>query len=162
MGHPAPTLLRELPGESGAVIKEVVLMEASYWQVTSTLRLPAQHGLLELFCQIQLDNGTLLQHSQVMDLHEPMTSDFCTLSPLVDETPFCVCRELAAEQAVGPTSATPTDAGGEPVPVVLYVVVAMIALFVILIISLSLVVVLLYRRKCGHMQVATPTGENSV
>jgi hypothetical protein len=154
-----PVLLQEL---AGITVAEMWTMEDNSWRVTSTLLMTpaAQCRLLQLFCQIQLLNGTLLHHSQVMDLHNQMEADLCTQPLLVEDTLSCASPQLlTAEQALGPTSATPTGSEAEMLPVTLYVVVAIIAVFVVVIISLTLVVVLLYRRKCAHLEVVTQTGE---
>ena len=76
------------------------------------------------------------------------------LSSHVDETPPYAWPDLA-KRAVVTADATPTEAARESLPVALYVVLAIIVMFVMVIVSLSVVVVLLYRRKCGRMEVAT-------
>ena len=43
----------------------------------------------------------------------------------------------------------------------LYAVLAVIAVFVVAIITLSIIIVLLYRRKCGHQAVLSAAGEKS-
>lgn len=150
--------------------------------VASTLVVPpaARRNMLRLFCQIQAQDGTLLQPSQVMTLPSSIhaTSDLCT-SSLVDRTYSCAAREsadkapprappfhLAGKRAADKAlpSATPTDSVPQlPVapqsPVALYAVVATIALFVAVILSLTIVVVLLYRKKCGHVEVSSHMGE---
>lgn len=132
-------------------------------QVTSTLSLTLQMLTLQmqvathLFCQIELQDGTLLQPSQQLSLH----SQHPTLCPpllLVDTTHTCVGGQpIALDQAgATPSSATPTDAA---VPVALYSVVGVIVLFIVVIITLSIIVVVLYRKRMGHMELSSSVGE---
>lgn len=147
--------------------------------VASTLVLStaALLNLVQLFCQIQLQDGTVLQPSQVMNLSNPAPSARCT-SSLVDRTRSCAQPYPAARESAGKTphrttpphlaskraadevvpSATPPEMAAG-LPVGLYVVVGVIVLFVVVIISLTVVVVLLYRKKCGRVEVTSHVGE---
>ena len=132
-------------------------------QVTSTLSLTLQvltlqmQGTMQLFCQIELHDGILLQPSQHLSLHS-QHSTLCSPPILVDTTHTCVGGPpIALDQAgATPTSASPT---GAAVPVALYSVVGVIMLFIVVIITLSVIVVVLYRKRMGHMEISSPVGE---
>lgn len=134
-------------------------------QVLSTLSmaLPLERDLSQLFCQIQLDDGTLLQRSQALLLPTPSGLAPCDPASLVDMTPTCVGigdnlpqAAIAQDQglSMGTASATSTSPTPEVLPVGLYAVVAVIIMFVVIIISLTIIIVLLYRRKCGHTEIS--------
>lgn len=129
-------------------------------QVTSTLSLTLTlqgHVTTQLFCQIELHDGTLLQPSQHLSLHG-QHSTLCSPPLLIDTTPTCVGGQpIALDQAgTTPFSVTPTDAA---IPVALYSVVGVIVLFIVVIISLSIIVVVLYRKRVGHMEVSSLVGK---
>ena len=125
---------------------------------TLTVSLPLKEELHRLFCQIQLDDGTLLQHSQSLVLTNPSPSlEPCGPSSLVNTTHVCVTSHMAvAEDQVMMVT---TAADPEMMPVVFYAVVVVIIVFVLIIVTLSIIVVYLYRRKCGHSELSSPIGK---
>ena len=132
--------------------------------LTSTLSmpLPLDNNLHQLFCQIRLDDGTLmLPHSQPLLLSPLPTSEPCSPASLVNTTRTCVEHTAMAEDQVMfvTTTSAPSSAGEGMLSVAFYVVVSVIAVFALVIVSLTVVVVYLYRRKCGHIEAANPTGE---
>lgn len=64
---------------------------------------------------------------------------------------FVLGQGTGPPAADGPPSSGPTGAA-------LYAVVAVIVVFVVAIIALSVIIVFLYRRKCGHQELPTVSG----
>lgn len=153
VGRAAPVLLNGVDEPLGTNI------------VTSTLNvsLPLKEELHQLFCQIRLDDGTLLQHSQPLVLNSPTSLPLepCGPSSLVNTTHMCVYSSTAEAESQAMAVST-----GSPPPntmmlsATFYAVVVVIVVFVLMIITLSIIVVSLYRRKCGHSEVPRPIGKN--
>lgn len=135
--------------------------------VISTLSLPLSlhHHLRQIYCQIELYNGSLLQPSQIMVLDDrPLAKlELCTQKSLLAALGGSKCayyfmppgHRRAAKQLEPQRSTIPTEMLARP-PAALYAIVAIIVLFVIVIISLTIIVVLLYRKKCVQMEISSP------
>ena len=123
-----------------------------------TVDLPLKEELDRLFCQIRLDDGTLLQQSQPLVVVPPTSAVPCGPHSLVDTTRVCGDTSPLAQEQVATTSTPP--ANPMLLSVVFYAVVAIIVLFVLIIIVLTIIVMFLYQRKCGRNAVTRSTGKH--
>ncbi len=65
---------------------------------------------------------------------------------------------VLGQSGTAPPAGPPSDSTGAA----LYAVVTVIAVFIVAIVTLSIIIVLLYRRKCGHQDLSTASGEDPV
>lgn len=146
-----------------------VAVQTNNNSVLSTLimSVPLKEELVQIFCQIKLDDGTLLERSQPLMLSSPSPPllEICGPLSLINTTHKCVKlhnalaeNQVAVDQDIlastGPPSSSPT------LSLAFYVVVGIIVVFVLIIVTLTVIVVLLYRRKCGHVAVSAPIGKD--
>ena len=115
---------------------------------------PFLENLSGVFCQIKLiEDDSFLQQSQTMTLtSSPPSLSECTIPHLVNTTPQCVYESSQNQVGVYITTASSSP---EELSLALYIVLGIIGVFVVLIVILSVVIVLLYRRKCGHVEIRT-------
>ena len=132
----------------------------------STISLPvitdeASSSPPQVFCQIQLTDhdNSLIERSQVFIFSGPSSLPPCTPTSLVDSTPkyvecdsHVILGKLVGGDDVTSMTSPPSDSldllGGQPEA--LYSIISVIVAFVAIILVLTMIIVLLYRRKCGR------------
>lgn len=154
----------ELSGPMYEIKQTAVEQQVGIVDIESTLHFATADSLSKVFCQVQLKNQSRLSPSQALELSSIPSSPTCNFSSstwsLVNRTSTCILHTSL------PHSNVPQGPPGD-MSSALYVVLGLIAVFIVVIVVLTVVVVLLYRRKCrGKAKVGRPgvegTGERSV
>lgn len=147
-----PELPRELTLPMYVIQEKKIVEKGSTTNIESMLHLLTVESLSKVYCQVRLKNHNLLPPSQAMNLSSIPPSPACNVSspsvssPLVNRTSTCIVHASLPQGLSGTT--TPTDPPQEDMSVVLYVVVGVIGLFMVIIVALTVVVALLYQKKC--------------
>jgi len=110
-------------------------------------------------CQVRFNNGTVIGESNKLQLLSSVTySEYppCDDEHHSEESTKCLIDQATVEALVATTTTMqPSTDNGETPDSALYAVIGVIAVFCVVIISLTVIIVLLYRKKCGRVSLKT-------